>query len=1275
MHAKVKPKSTRKSARRSTAPRRASARATAVWQTSAFLAAIDASPDLIYITDPQTMRFLYVNETAHRMYGCSREEFLKLSAVKVIGKSRDELTQIYQRLIATSDEGETYEILGVSMDGKRGWFEAHRRAVRMGDRWVIVTISRDITRRRRAERSLQRLGRLYAALSATNEVIMRAQTPQELFQGVCDAAVHSGKFINALVVIPEPDSRFAKIAAVAGDQRLQKARIAVDPATPEGRGMVGTAFQSGEPSVSNDYMSDDRTRPWHSQAQILGIAAAAAVPLIRDGRAVGVLQFHSGERRAFDEEIVGLLERMAQNVAFALDNFDREAQRREALSRERFTRMYSALSATNEAILRATSPDELYHKMCDAAVDAGKFSSTSVFLLQADSPWLKFAVGSGAGVNALAELQISIDANLPEGRGLIGTAVRTNAPAICNDMDENPDMAFWSATRRQTGANAGAAFPIRRGGQPIGAIAFYDVGQHAFDEGIVRLLDRMSENVSFALDNFEREAHRRHSELATERLKRMYAALSATNEAILHANSPDDLYQLVCDAVAARGGRFSAALLFLSQPDTHWMRLAAKSSKTDMEAVRGSRVSIDPSHPEGRALTSEAFRSRQPQVCNDYLKDARGKPWHAMIEKSEIRSVASIPILQGGNSVGALTMYAREADSFDEETVALLQRISENLAFALDNFERESDRRRSETALRESETRFRALTELSSDWYWELNADLRFSRVEGRSDVVDATALERSLNKHPWELGLEADGGWDEHKEALRSRQPFRDFLHYRPAQDGSRTYYTSSGEPMLDASGAFIGYRGVARDVTTQVLAEQRIQYMATHDGLTGLPNRPMFSQMLNHAIQSARRYRRQFAVLFIDLDRFKVINDTLGHEAGDALLQEMARRLTHTLRASDVIARFGGDEFAVLLPEINDATEVAGVANKVLSALIQPVRVAEHECRVTASIGISTYPDDAQDEQSLMKNVDMAMYLAKAEGKNNYQFYSQEIRAEARERLVLESNLRRALEENEFFLHYQPKVDLQTGAITGVEALLRWHNPDLGSVPPDRFIPLAEETGLIVPIGRWVLRTACAQGVNWQRQGLPPISIAVNLSARQFGDEGLLAEITSALTDSGMSPSLLELEITEGMVMQNPERTVQKLDRLRAMGVRLSIDDFGTGYSSLAQLKRFPIDTLKIDRSFINDIPADSEDVAITEAIIAMAKSLDLTVVAEGVETAEQMQFLQGQRCDEMQGYFFSKPISAEQLAILVRNHRPTPVEKSRNTATVRRSGFGKK
>ena len=431
---------------------------------------------------------------------------------------------------------------------------------------------------------------------------------------------------------------------------------------------------------------------------------------------------------------------------------------------------------------------------------------------------------------------------------------------------------------------------------------------------------------------------------------------------------------------------------------------------------------------------------------------------------------------------------------------------------------------------------------------------------------------------------------------------------------------------------------------------AEERVLRLAHYDELTGLPNRSMFNQQLTRALAQARRHDKPLAILFVDLDRFKNINDTLGHDAGDRVLNETGNRLRSSLREIDTVSRLGGDEFVVLIEDLPRPAHVAVVAQKILAAVAEPFNLDAQEFQITASIGISTYPGDSKDIQGLMKNADISMYRAKEQGRNNYQFYSAQMNVHTLARLALESNLRRALERNEFLLHYQPKVEIGSGRIIGTEALVRWRQTAEALTPPAQFIPLAEETGLIVPIGEWVLKTACLQNKTWEDRGLPRLSIAVNLSARQFVHENLLQDVARVLNETGLDPVLLELEITESMVMRDPEHAVTLLRGLKAMGIHLSIDDFGTGYSSLNYLKRFPLDNVKIDRSFIQDLPGDGDDAAITQTIIAMAHSLRLGVIAEGVETEEQLHFLRANGCDEMQGYHFSRPLPEDQFLCLL-------------------------
>jgi diguanylate cyclase (GGDEF)-like protein len=456
---------------------------------------------------------------------------------------------------------------------------------------------------------------------------------------------------------------------------------------------------------------------------------------------------------------------------------------------------------------------------------------------------------------------------------------------------------------------------------------------------------------------------------------------------------------------------------------------------------------------------------------------------------------------------------------------------------------------------------------------------------------------------------------------------------------------------PLLLALGTALSVRILQqkRKVSDQ------LRHIAFHDDLTSLPNRLMFNQRVEQALSRHRRAGTQLAILLMDLDRFKVINDSLGHEIGDVLLRQVAERLQAQSRHSDTVARMGGDEFVVLIENPQSPGDISGCAHRLVDRMSAPYLLNDKEYHVTLSIGISVFPSDGSDAQSLLKAADVAMYRAKETGRNNYQFYLPSMNVHTLERLELESDLSHALERDELLLHYQPIVDNSSGLITGVEALLRWNHPQRGLIPPLDFIPLAEETGLIVQIGEWVLATACTRGKAWQEQGSAQLSIGVNLSARQVADPMLLSELERIIHESGLDPSSLELEITESVVMAKGERAADVLHKLKTVGVQIAIDDFGTGYSSLAYLKRFPIDTLKVDRSFIRDIPTDSGDMKITRAIIAMAHGLRLKVVAEGVETAEQLAFLQNERCDAVQGYLLYRPLAEQEVAgVLEQNRR---------------------
>jgi diguanylate cyclase (GGDEF)-like protein len=434
--------------------------------------------------------------------------------------------------------------------------------------------------------------------------------------------------------------------------------------------------------------------------------------------------------------------------------------------------------------------------------------------------------------------------------------------------------------------------------------------------------------------------------------------------------------------------------------------------------------------------------------------------------------------------------------------------------------------------------------------------------------------------------------------------------------------------------------------------LAEDRIHFMANHDALTGLPNRTLLKDRLSQAVLHAQRYDRWVTVVFIDLDNFKIVNDSLGHNAGDELLKTVASRMVGCVRATDTVVRLGGDEFVILLlDQPKTADGISATLQKIRAAIAEPVRREGHDFRVTSSIGIANYPSDGKDADTLLANADAAMYCAKEIGRDNFQFYTPELNTKIHEKFLLQEELRNAVARSEFVLFYQPQVDMRTGRVFAVEALIRWRHPVQGMIPPIKFIPLAEETGLIVPIGDWVLREACRQNKAWQEAGLPRMTVCVNVSARQFKDKGLIAHVVGALKDSGLEAKYLELELTESLIMQDVELTVATMKKLQSLGVQLSIDDFGIGHSSLNALKTFPVARLKIDKSFIDHLASDENDKAVASAVITLGQKLNLRVIAEGVETDEQIAFLRENNCDEMQGYHFSKPIPPHDIEELLR------------------------
>jgi diguanylate cyclase (GGDEF)-like protein/PAS domain S-box-containing protein len=565
-----------------------------------------------------------------------------------------------------------------------------------------------------------------------------------------------------------------------------------------------------------------------------------------------------------------------------------------------------------------------------------------------------------------------------------------------------------------------------------------------------------------------------------------------------------------------------------------------------------------------------------------------------------------------------------------------------------------TSRKEAEQGLREAERRYRGLFDNALEGIFRttmegryLGANPALANIYGFDSPDELIA---SLQNIGSQLYVDPDRR-QEFMGIITSRGSLSGFESQVYRKNGDVIWISENARVITDDNGTQQGYEGTVEDITDRKLYQSRIEQQANFDPLTGLANRSLLQDRLRQAILTAASFSTRLAVAFIDLDRFKFINDSLGHHVGDELLKTMAARFHACVHERDTVARLGGDEFVLLLNSPGSADEVRVVLERMLAMVTQPWMSEHGEYQITCSIGVALYPDDGVDAQTLLKHADSAMYRAKDSGRNNFQFFTREINALMTERLELEGKLRRALERNQFQLHYQPRVDLATGRILGGEALIRWHIPGEQPILPGRFIALAEETGLITPIGKWVLHTACAQNKAWQDLGLPPIVVSVNVSARQFRANNFVRSVAETLRETGLHPRYLELELTES-VMHDAPQLVAMLGELKRIGVQVAIDDFGTGYSSLSSLKRFPVDRLKVDRSFVEHIAIDTDDAAIVRTIIALGRNLGLKVVAEGVETAEQLQFLREHACDEVQGYYFSRPIPSQHFESLLRS-----------------------
>ncbi len=747
------------------------------------------------------------------------------------------------------------------------------------------------------------------------------------------------------------------------------------------------------------------------------------------------------------------------------------------------------------------------------------------------------------------------------------------------------------------------------------------------------------------------DAQRKEAEEKNQRLTKLYAALSKCNQAIVRCTSEAELFAQVCRMVVNFGGMDMA---WIGMPEEHSKHIKPIASfGSGVEYLRGLQISLEANEPYGRGPTSSAFRENLPSWCQNFQQDPVTTQWHKHGARFGWASSAALPLHRNGEVAGVLTLYTDVDNAFDENVRNLLVGMAMDIDYALKSFEHEAQRKRAEEALRESEQRLRTIIETepecimvvdSGGLVMEMNATgLAMLEADSIEEVQQHNLIDFILSKYH-------DSFIATHKRVMGGESCIFEFEIN--GLKGSQHWLETHAAPLSDADGKITMLLGITRDITARKEAEKRIQYLAHFDALTGLPNRVQLNTHAKYVISLAQRSQEPVTLMFLDLDHFKDINDTLGHSVGDALLVELAKRLRLVLREEDMVSRLGGDEFIFLLYGV-DANEASHVAQKLLDVIAEPCQIEQYDLNVTGSIGIALYPGDGAELETLSKSADSAMYRAKHEGRHGYCFFTAEMQIRSERHLKLVNALRQAIERDQLQIHYQPQVSVNDGRIVGAEALLHWKHPELGLISPTEFIPSAEESGLILPIGEWVLRHAVRQAKSWMQNGLTPLVMAVNLSVVQFRHPDLPNLITRILDEEGLLPEYLELELTEGVAMHDPQKAIAVMNKLHERGVRMSIDDFGTGYSSLSHLKKFKVYKLKIDQSFVHDISTDPEDRAIVSAIINMAKSLGLQTIAEGVETAGQLEFLQEQGCDELQGYYYCKPLPPDQFEEFARSN----------------------
>ncbi len=926
-------------------------------------------------------------------------------------------------------------------------------------------------------------------------------------------------------------------------------------------------------------------------------------------------------------------------------------QRKSEKQVSRLAELNTIRSHCSYAISRSKGEQELFDSICSIVVHHSNVKMAWIGLIDHATGLVRTAAKYGEGVMFLEEIVVSVDENSPNGHGTVGKSVREDRPCWNQDFQSDPLCAPWHDHSSEHQVQSVASLPLHKNGKIIGILLLASEKTNAFDPSAQDLLVEVANDIDFALDNFHRESIRvkaehdlRHlyveskvAEAEIRRLNQLYAVLGYCNQAVARCPTQDELFRQICKIVTQYGAMDVA---WIGQVNDEGRLYPVASEGATHELIAQTlQIIRETDKTMTQGIIRKAMAEDKPVWVQDYENDPiceivrNSASWKQVASRHNIHAMAALPLHKNGQIIALLNLNASEPYAFDIAAQKLLNELVTSIDFALDNFERKEQLQLSEQVFTQS-----------NEGLILLDNNCNIVMVNKAFTKITGYPEEEALGRNPRFL---ASGKHDKEFysamwDSIAKNCSWQGEL-WNKRKDGSLYPQWLSIQCMRDAYGKLTHYIGLFADMTERKKTEEQVQWLAHFDALTGLPNRTLLRDRSNLALSLAQRRNEPLALMFLDLDGFKNVNDSLGHNIGDELLKEFAGRLKGLVREQDTISRQGGDEFVLVLPN-TDTGGATSIAEKLLALAAEPYHIGPHELNLTASIGIAMFPSDGRDFETLSCSADTAMYRTKQNGRNNYCFFTAEMQAKSFRTLELDSALRRALERNQFTLQYQPIMSLNYNVNVGFEALLRWEHPQMGFIAPDEFIPVAESNGQIIPIGEWILRTVIKQLKEWVDAGYDKLMVSVNLSAVQFRDRRLTDMISSILKENDLDPMHLVLELTESVAMEKPDSAIVVLDSLKERGIKVSIDDFGTGYSSLAYLKRFAAHSLKIDGSFISDVPDDSENMAIASAIVSLAKSLGITTIAEGVENARQLEFLRKIGCTAIQGHYFSKPLTAK-------------------------------